>query len=291
MKKVVAIGIFDGVHAGHQQMISAAKLIGDVTVLTFDPHPTSVIAPERAPTQLANVKDRIKLLKAAGASGVEVINFNRDFSLLSPDQFIEDILIGRLAAEHVVVGENFNFGYIAQGTPKYLGEVGPKYGFGLSVIKLKEDHGSTISSSRIRTLIIDGQIERANDLLTRNYYLKGPVIHGEKRGREIGYPTANIELTPLATIPADGVYAGWLTVGENKWGAAISIGTNPTFAGARGRQVEAYAIDQVGLDLYDQEAKIDFGFRLRDTLKFDAVPELLEQMKKDCDQARKLTVK
>ena len=107
MKKVVAIGIFDGVHAGHQQIISAAKLIGDVTVVTFDPHPTSVIAPERAPTQLLNIKDRIKLLKVAGASGVEVINFNKDFSLLSPDQFIEDILIGRFAAEHVVVGENF----------------------------------------------------------------------------------------------------------------------------------------------------------------------------------------
>ena len=291
MKKVVAIGIFDGVHAGHQQIIRAAKLIGDVTVVTFDPHPTSVIAPERAPTQLLNIKDRIKLLKVAGASGVEVINFNKDFSLLSPDQFIEDILIGRFAAEHVVVGENFNFGYKAQGTPKYLGEVGPKYGFGLSVIKLREDRGSTISSSRIRNLVIDGQIERANELLTRNYYLKGPVIHGEKRGREIGYPTANIGLTPLATIPADGVYAGWLTVGENKWGAAISIGTNPTFAGVRSRQVEAYALDQVGLDLYDQEGMIEFGFRLRDTLKFDAVPELLEQMKKDCDQARKLTVK
>jgi len=291
MKKVVAIGIFDGVHAGHQQIIATAKHQGDVTVMTFDPHPTSVFAPERTPTQLVNIKDRIELLKKVGASAVDVVNFNKDFSQLTPDQFIEDILIGRFSAEHVVIGENFNFGYKAQGTPKYLTEVGPKYGFGVSIVKLQEDRGSTISSSRIRNLIIDGEIERANELLTRNFYLKGPVIHGEKRGREIGYPTANIGLTPLATIPADGVYAGWLSVGENRWTAAISIGTNPTFPGVRGRQVEAYALDQVGLDLYDQEGKIEFGYRLRDTLKFDGLAPLLEQMKKDCDQARELTSK
>ena len=289
--KVLALGIFDGVHAGHQQIIKTAKHLGEVTVMTFDPHPTSVVAPERTPSQLISVKDRIELLKQVGATHVEVVNFNKDFSQLSPDQFIEDVLLGRFKAEHVVIGENFNFGFKAQGSPKYLSEVGPKYGFGVSIVKLQEERGSTISSSRIRNLIIDGQIERANELLTRNYYLKGPVIHGEKRGREIGYPTANIELTPLATIPADGVYAGWLTVGENKWGAAISIGTNPTFAGVRSRQVEAYALDQVGLDLYDQEAKIEFGFRLRDTLKFDGLAPLLEQMKKDCDQARELTSK
>ena len=291
MKKVIAIGIFDGVHAGHQQIIDIAKHQGDVTVMTFDPHPASVIAPERTPTQLINVKDRIQLLKKAGATAVEVVNFNKEFSQLSPDQFIEDILVGRFAAEHVVIGENFNFGYKAQGTPKYLSEVGPKYGFGVSIVKLQEDRGSTISSSRIRNLIIDGQIDRANELLTRNFYLKGLVIHGEKRGREIGYPTANIGLTSLATIPADGVYAGWLSVGANRWPAAISIGTNPTFPGVRGRQVEAYALDQVGLELYDQEGKIEFGYRLRDTLKFDGLSPLLEQMKKDCDQARELTSK
>ena len=291
MKKVVAIGIFDGVHAGHQQIIATAKHQGDVTVMTFDPHPTSVFAPERTPTQLVNIKDRIELLKKVGAVAVDVVNFNKEFSQLSPDQFIEDILIGRFSAEHVVIGDNFNFGYKAQGTPKYLTEVGPKYGFGVSIVKLQEDRGSSISSSRIRNLVIDGQIERANELLTRNFYLKGPVIHGEKRGREIGYPTANIGLTSLATIPADGVYAGWLSVGENRWAAAISIGTNPTFPGVRGRQVEAYALDQVGLDLYDQEGKIEFGYRLRDTLKFDELAPLLEQMKKDCDQARELTSK
>lgn len=291
MSKVVAIGIFDGVHAGHQQIIASAKHYGEVTMITFDPHPVSVVAPDRTPSLLLPLADRIKLLKEAGATSVEVIKFTKEFSQLTADQFIEEILVGRFAAEHVVIGENFNFGFKAQGTPKYLAEVGPKYGFGVTVVKLEENRGSTISSTRIRSLIIDGQVERANELLTRNFYLTGPVVHGEKRGREIGYPTANIGLDPLATIPADGVYAGWLTVGEDRWPAAISIGTNPTFPGVRGRQVEAYALDQIDLDLYDKAAKLEFGFRLRDTLKFDGLDPLLAQMKKDCDKARELTSK
>ena len=235
-------------------------------------------------------------LRAAALAGTELMialpaGFTKEFSQLSADQFIEDILVGRFAAEHVVIGENFNFGFKAQGTPAYLSQIGPKYGFGVTIVKLQENRGSTISSTRIRSLIIDGEIERANEMLTRNFYLKGPVVHGEKRGREIGYPTANIGLDSLATIPADGVYAGWLTVGKDKWPAAISIGTNPTFPGVRGRQVEAYALDQTGLDLYDKEAKLEFGFRLRDTLKFDGLDPLLVQMKKDCDKARELTSK
>jgi riboflavin kinase/FMN adenylyltransferase len=238
-----------------------------------------------------SLKDRVKFLIAAGAKSVEVVNFTKEFSQLSADQFIEDILIGRFVAEHVVIGQNFNFGHKAQGTPKFLTQVGPKYGFGVSVVKLAEKAGTTISSTQIRSLITSGEVERANELLTRNYYLKGIVVHGEKRGREIGYPTANIGLDQLATVPADGIYAGWLNVDDQRWPAAISIGTNPTFAGVRGRQVEAYAIDETDLELYDKAAKLEFGFRLRETIKFDGLAPLLEQMKKDCDQARKLTSK
>jgi riboflavin kinase/FMN adenylyltransferase len=238
-----------------------------------------------------SLKDRVNFLMAAGAKSVEVVNFTKEFSQLSADQFIEDILIGRFAAEHVVIGQNFNFGHKAQGTPKFLTQVGPKYGFGVSVVKLAEKAGTTISSTQIRSLITSGEVERANELLTRNYYLKGIVVHGEKRGREIGYPTANIGLDQLATVPADGIYAGWLNVDDQRWPAAISIGTNPTFAGVRGRQVEAYAIDETDLELYDKAAKLEFGFRLRETIKFDGLAPLLEQMKKDCDQARKLTSK
>jgi len=285
--KSVAIGIFDGVHLGHQEILAEAAKHGPVTVLTFDPHPTSIFAPDRTPSALVSLNDRISLLKANGASEVVVLPFTKEFAQNSPDQFIEEILVKQLGATHVTVGSNFTFGHKAAGNVDYLKE--HKRGFEVNSVALEVNRGSAISSSRIRTLIVDGDVERANELLSRPYYLRGPVVHGEKRGRTIGYPTANIGLTDNATIPADGVYAGWLTVGDQRWQAAISIGTNPTFPGVRGRQVEAYAIDQTDLDLYDQEAKLEFGFRLRDTLKFDGLDPLLVQMKQDCILAKELT--
>jgi riboflavin kinase/FMN adenylyltransferase len=203
------------------------------------------------------------------------------------DEFIDQILVKKLEATHVIVGENFTFGRGAQGTAQYLQSVAK--GFETSIVQLSENRGNPISSTRIRGLIFDGEVARAKELLTRSHYLVGPVVHGEKRGRTIGYPTANIGLDDLACIPADGVYAGWLTVENIRWAAAISIGTNPTFPGVRGRQVEAYALDQVGLELYDKIAKVEFTERLRDTLKFDSLDSLLVQMKADCDRAAELT--
>ena len=287
LNNCVLIGIFDGVHAGHQELVKAAKAHGKVIALTFYPHPTAIFAPERTPMQLLPLEDRVSQLKAHGADEVVVIDFTKDFAALSPDQFIDEILVKKLSATHVVVGENFTFGHKAEGTAHYLQSVDK--GFKTTIVKLSQNRGNPISSSRIRGLIFDGDVERASELLTRNHYLVGPVVHGEKRGREIGYPTANIGLDALACIPADGVYAGWLTVENTKWAAAISIGTNPTFPGVRGRQVEAYAIDQKDLDLYDKVAKLEFTHRLRDTLKFDSLDSLLVQMKADCDQAADLT--
>ena len=283
----VAIGIFDGVHRGHQEILAEAAKHGPVTVLTFDPHPTSIFAPERTPSALVSLADRIALLKANGAADVVVLPFTREFAAKSPDEFIRDILVKELRATHVTVGANFTFGHKAAGNVEYLKAHAD--GFKVSAVQLEEDRGSAISSTRIRTLIVDGDIERANELLTRSFYLKGPVVHGEARGRTIGYPTANLQLAENATVPADGVYAGWLSVGDNRWQAAISVGTNPTFPGVRGRQVEAYAIDEIGLDLYDQEAKLEIGFRLRDTLKFAGLEPLLVQMKQDCILAKALT--
>ncbi len=283
----VAIGIFDGVHRGHQEILAEAAKHGPVTVLTFDPHPTSIFAPERTPSALVSLADRIALLKANGAAYVVVLPFTREFAAKSPAEFIRDILVNELGATHVTVGANFTFGHKAAGNVEYLKAHAD--GFKVSAVQLEEDRGSAISSTRIRTLIIDGDIERANELLTRSFYLKGPVVHGEARGRTIGYPTANLQLAENATVPADGVYAGWLSVGDNRWQAAISVGTNPTFPGVRGRQVEAYAIDEIGLDLYDQEAKLEIGFRLRDTLKFAGLEPLLVQMKQDCILAKALT--
>ena len=169
-------------------------------------------------------------------------------------------------------------------------KAGKDHNFSVDVQELKSDT-EVISSSRIRSLVVEGKVEKARELLSRPHRLDGVVVHGEKRGREIGYPTANLGKIEGQTIPADGVYAGWLTVGINFWPAAISIGTNPTFEGARGRQVEAYALDQEGLDLYDKNASIEFGWYLRPTLKFENLETLLVQMKKDCDQARELTEK
>ena len=290
---VVVIGVFDGVHKGHQQLLTRAKEIADgrsIVALTFDPHPTTVFAPDKAPTMLTTLADRVELLKIHNADQVAVIKFNEKFAAMSPEDFVSTVLVNQLHASTVIVGKNFTYGHKAAGNVDSLIKDGLKHDFTVDVQELKSD-SSVISSSRIRALVTEGKVEEARELLSRPHRLDGVVVHGEKRGREIGYPTANLGKIEGQTIPADGVYAGWLTVGINFWPAAISIGTNPTFEGARGRQVEAYALDQEGLDLYDKNASIEFGWYLRPTLKFDGLEPLLEQMKKDCDKARELTEK
>jgi riboflavin kinase/FMN adenylyltransferase len=290
---VVVIGVFDGVHKGHQVLLNRAKEIADgrsIVALTFDPHPTTVFAPDKAPTMLTTLADRVELLKIHNADQVAVMKFNEKFAAMSPDDFVETVLVKQLHASTVIVGKNFTYGHKAAGNVDSLINSGLAHNFTVDVQELKADE-EIISSSRIRALVVDGKVEKARELLSRPHRLDGVVVHGEKRGREIGYPTANLGNIDGQTIPADGVYAGWLTVGINFWPAAISIGTNPTFEGARGRQVEAYALDQQGLDLYDKNASIEFGWYLRPTLKFDGLEPLLEQMKKDCDKARELTEK
>ena len=289
---VVLIGVFDGVHKGHQLLLNRAKEIAggrNIVALTFDPHPMQVLAPDRAPTLLTTLADRVELLKIHNADQVAVLKFTEKFAAMAPEDFVKDVLVGQLTASTIIVGKNFTYGHKAAGNVDSLIKDGLRLNFTVDVQDLKSDEGEIISSSRIRNLVIAGQVEEARALLSRPHRLDGVVVHGEKRGREIGYPTANLGNIDGQTIPSDGVYAGWLTVGINYWPAAISIGTNPTFAGVRARQVEAYALDQEGLDLYDKNASIEFGWRLRDTLKFDGLEPLLVQMKLDCDQARSLT--
>jgi riboflavin kinase/FMN adenylyltransferase len=289
---VVVIGVFDGVHKGHQELLTRAKAIADgreIIALTFDPHPTTVFAPDRAPSMLTTLPDRVELLKIHGADQVAVMKFNEKFAAMSAEDFVKNVLVDQLHASTVIVGKNFTYGHKAAGNVDSLIESAVTYNFTVDAQELNSDNGEVISSSRIRTLIHEGNVEDARLLLGRPHRLDGVVVHGEKRGRQIGYPTANLGNIEGQTIPADGVYAGWLTVGINFWPAAISIGTNPTFEGERGRQVEAYALDQDGLELYDKNASIEFGWRLRPTLKFDGLEPLLAQMKIDCDQARKLT--
>ena len=286
---VVVIGVFDGVHKGHQAVLNRAKAIaGDekIIALTFDPHPVSVFAPDRTPTLLTILTDRIELLKIHNADQVAVMKFTTEFAAMSPEDFVKKILVQQLSATKVVVGKNFTYGHKAAGNVESLKA---HTEFETIVLDLAPSEGEVVSSTRIRKLIVEGGVEKARELLTRPHRLDGIVVHGEKRGREIGYPTANLGDLERQTIPSDGVYAGWLSVGIDRWPAAISIGTNPTFAGIRARQVEAYALDQVGLDLYTKAATIEFGWRLRDTLTFDGLEPLLVQMAKDCVQARELT--
>jgi len=288
---VVVIGVFDGVHKGHQALLNRAKEIADgrnIVALTFDPHPRAVFAPDSIPPMLTTLADRVELLKIHNADQVAVMKFNEQFAAMSPEKFVEDILVKQLHVGTVIVGKNFTYGSKAAGTVDTLIADGTKHGFVVDVQELAGG-ADVISSSRIRNLVLEGKVEEARELLSRPHRLDGIVVHGEKRGREIGYPTANLGKIDGQTIPADGIYAGWLTVGINFWPAAISIGTNPTFEGDRGRQVEAYALDQQGLDLYDKAASIEFGWFLRPTLKFDGLEDLLVQMKKDCDEARRLT--
>ncbi|MEI6670682.1 MAG: bifunctional riboflavin kinase/FAD synthetase [Actinomycetes bacterium] len=291
---VVAIGIFDGVHAGHQEILREAKSLGKkVLALTFDPHPTTIFAPDKSPAMLTTLERRMELLRENGADAVAVIEFTKEFAALTPEAFVTKYLVENFAASAVVVGANFTYGHKAAGNVATLTQSGTAHGFAVKSVELQEIAGSVVSSTRIRSLLAAGDLDQANTLLTRVHRVTGCVVHGEKRGREIGYPTANLGsgagITFDSAIPSDGVYAGWLTVGERRWPAAISIGTNPTFAGVRNRQVEAYALDQKDLDLYDQIAEIDFGWRLRETVKFDALEPLLVQMKLDSDQARSLT--
>ena len=286
---VVVIGVFDGVHKGHQQVLNRAKEIAGgekIIALTFDPHPTSVFAPKHAPTLLTILTDRIELLKIHNADQVAVMKFTPEFAAMNPEDFVNKILVDQLHATKVVVGKNFTYGHKAAGNVDSLKQ---HTEFETIVLDLAPSEGEPISSTRIRKLIVEGNVEKARELLTRPHRLDGIVVHGEKRGREIGYPTANLGDLEHQTIPADGIYAGWLAVGIDRWPAAISIGTNPTFVGVRGRQVEAYALDQEELDLYSKRATIEFGWRLRDTLKFDGLEPLLVQMAKDCAQARELT--
>lgn len=288
---VVVIGVFDGVHKGHQALLNRAKQIADgrpIIALTFDPHPRAVFAPDSVPPMLTTLADRVELLKIHNADQVAVMKFNEQFAAMSPEKFVEDILVNQLHVSTVIVGKNFTYGAKAAGNVDTLIKSGMSHNFTVDVQDLAGGD-DVISSSRIRNLVMEGKVEQARELLSRPHRLDGIVVHGEKRGREIGYPTANIGKIEGQTIPADGIYAGWLTVGINYWPAAISIGTNPTFEGDRGRQVEAYALDQQGLDLYDKAASVEFGWYIRPTLRFNSLDELLVQMKKDCDEARRLT--
>jgi riboflavin kinase/FMN adenylyltransferase len=298
-RSVVTIGVFDGVHRGHRRIVARAAEIGadfglPLVVVTFDPHPDEVVRPGSHPPLLCTPRYRAELLGRLGAAAVLVLPFTYDFSQLPAEEFVRSVLVDGLHAAAVVIGENFRFGHKAAGNVALLAELGEKYDFAAEGVELLADHGITVSSSWIRDLLSAGEVAAAAADLGRPHRVEGVVVRGHRRGRALGFPTANAEPPPHTAIPADGVYAGWLASLETdgteleRWPAAISVGSNPTFDGAE-RTVEAYALGRDDLDLYGVHVAIEFADRIRHQVKFSSAGELVEQMRRDVAVARELT--
>jgi len=293
---VVTVGVFDGVHRGHQQIVARAAELGAArglpfVVVTFDPHPDEVVRPGSHPPLLCTARYRTELLGMLGADSVCVLPFTYEFSQQAPEEFVRVVLADGLHASAVVIGENFRFGHRAAGNVTLLAELGEKYDFTAEGVPLFTDNGVTVSSSWIRSLLAAGDVAGAARDLGRPHRVEGVVVRGEQRGRALGFPTANAEPPPHTAIPADGVYAGWLASLEpdgrqaQRWPAAISVGTKPTFDGAE-QAVEAYALDRDDLDLYGVHVAVEFAERLRGQVRFGSAGELIEQMRRDVDAAR-----
>jgi riboflavin kinase/FMN adenylyltransferase len=290
---VVSVGVFDGVHRGHQAVVSAAvararELDARSVVVTFQPNPLAVLRPELAPPVLSTLEHRVALLERLDVDAVLVLPFTAVLAAQSAEDFVTEVLLDTLHAKAVVVGENFRFGHRAAGNVALLERMGAEHGFEVDGFALTGEGEATWSSTFVRSRLAEGDVEGAAHVLGRPHRLEGPVVHGDQRGRTIGYPTANLGLPPEAAVPADGVYAGWLLRADgSRLPAAISIGTNPTFDGTQ-RRVEAYVLDRDDLELYDEHVALDFVARLRETLRFDGVGPLVEQMGRDVDRSREI---
>ena len=294
-RTVVVIGNFDGVHLGHRHVVSRARELADrdglrLVAVTFDPHPMAVLRPEHAPLTLTDVDRRSVLLAQVGVDDVFVIPFSREIAAWSPEEFIDRVLVDGLHAAAVVVGANFRFGAKAAGDVATLAAAGQVTGF--EVVGLALDGGPQVwSSTYVRTCLAAGDVEGAAEALGRPYSVVGHVVRGDKRGRELGYPTANVP-TGGRAAPADGVYAGWLTLldqpGSQPLPAAISVGTNPTFDGERERRVEAYVLDRTDLELYDEPVEISFVAHIRGMVRFEGVEALIETMGQDVERTREI---
>lgn len=291
MQTVVVIGNFDGVHRGHRRVLAEAVRDVDhpLVVITFWPHPVTVLRPESAPKLLSDLHTRIELLKEAGAHEVRVIRFNEAVAAMSPHDFIDRFLLP-LNPVRVVVGENFRFGHAAAGDVQFLAEVGEGR-FDVIPLPLESVRDEISCSTRIRELLAVGDVAGAAEHLERPFRFRGVVVLGDQRGRDLGYPTANQSVPADMAVPADGVYAGWVTrldePGAMPMAAAISVGSNPTFDGSD-RRVESYVIDRTDLELYGAEIAVDFVQRLRGQVRFSDVDELVLQMGRDVEQARRV---
>ncbi|MGH3504203.1 MAG: bifunctional riboflavin kinase/FAD synthetase [Nocardioidaceae bacterium] len=295
---VVTIGNFDGVHLGHRHVLKRTRdVAGDlgdlpVVAVTFDPHPMSVIRPDKAPRQLTSLESRLELLDSAGVDAVLVLRFDAELADLPAEDFVTDILLGGLHAQGIVVGENFRFGHRALGDIDLLSKMGAPYGVSVVSLPLDGSGDQTWSSTYIRERVAEGDVASAATALGRPFATRGVVVKGEQRGRELGFPTANVPVSSdEVAVPADGVYAGWLrrldVTAALSWPAAISVGTNPTFEGTD-RHVESYVLDRDDLELYGARVEVLFVAHLRGMVRFDSGDALIEQMVDDVDRARAL---
>jgi riboflavin kinase / FMN adenylyltransferase len=300
-RTVVTVGNFDGVHLGHQHVVRRCREVAHevgggsaglpVVAVTFEPHPIAVLRPEHAPPTLTTMETRATLLERAGVDDLLVVPFTREMAAWTPERFVRDILVDTLHARAVVVGANFRFGTRASGDVALLTELGRRHDFSTEGIAL--DGGPQVwSSTYIRNCLAFGDVEGAAEALGHWFTVRGEVVKGDQRGRELGYPTANVPTTGMLAAPADGVYAGWLRRLDDPrhtlLPAAISVGTNPTFDGERERRVESYVLDRDDLELYGVQVEVSFVAKIRGMLRFDSVEDLVLTMHRDVENTRAL---
>ncbi|MEV4735454.1 MULTISPECIES: bifunctional riboflavin kinase/FAD synthetase [unclassified Microbacterium] len=293
----VAIGKFDGVHAGHRAVIrrlrDAASASGVRSVaVTFDRNPLAVLRPDRCPENVVTVDRKLELLGELELDATLMLTFDERLAALTAEDFVTQILVGALRVSTVLVGEDFRFGHGGAGTPELLRELGPAHGFTVEVVDDVYLDGSDrrVSSTWIRELLIEGDVSTAARVLGRRVDVRGEVVHGLKRGRELGFPTANLSATVDSFVPADGVYAGWLVDHDTglRHRAAISVGTNPTFDDVLERQVEAHVLGETDLDLYGHDVSVEFVQRLRGMVAFEGIEKLKAQMAADVTDAERV---
>lgn len=297
---IVAIGKFDGVHSGHRAVIDRARVTAmdagaRVVAVTFDRNPLALLRPDRCPEALVSVDQKIALLADSGVDAVLVLRFDETLAALAPEEFAQRILVDALGAVCVMVGVDFRFGRGGAGDPAFLTSFGEAHGFTVDVVGDVQGGGRRVSSTWVRELLDAGQVEDAARLLGRPHAVRAEVVHGLKRGRELGYPTANLAPDAEGFVPADGVYAGWL-VDEGtdaggvrpatRYPAAISVGTNPTFDDVPVRQIEAYVLDETDLDLYGHTVQVQFTARIRGMVRFEGIEALIARMDADVAEVR-----
>jgi riboflavin kinase/FMN adenylyltransferase len=289
----VTIGKFDGVHTGHRAVIGMLTSVADAeglqsAVVTFDRNPLRLLAPDKCPSDLVGLEQKLELLAGTGVQASLVLAFDRAFSSQTPEQFVRRILVDALHAKVVLIGSDFRFGSRGAGNIDTLTALGAELGFRVQLIDdVRPEDGRRVSSTWIRQLLAEGDVAHAARLLGHIPAVHGVVVHGAKRGRELGFPTANLSPESEGLIPADGVYAGWLTDAGEKLPAAISVGNNPTFEGVPQRQVEAYVLDR-DLDLYGHRVSISFVERIRGMVAFSGIDPLIAQIADDVDRARRI---